>query len=69
MLYFQIYSKITLRVQKYGLFAQLYKNSIDCFVLEVLTVDTVTRFESRICITIQGKEIKILYIATQLASQ
>ena len=26
------------------LFAQLYKNSVDCFVLEVTTVDTVTRF-------------------------
>ena len=26
------------------LFIQLYKNSIDCFVLEVSTVDTVSRF-------------------------
>ena len=26
------------------LFAQLYKNSVDCFVLEVTAVDTVTRF-------------------------
>ena len=25
-------------------FAQLYKNSTDCFVLEVLIVDTVSRF-------------------------
>ena len=40
------------------LFAQLYKNSVDCFVLEVSTVDTVSRFQIRICIAIQEKEIK-----------
>ena len=45
------------------LFAQLYKNSIDCFVLEVSAVDTVSRFESIIRIAIQGKEIKTLYVA------
>ena len=42
-------------------FAQLYKNSTDCFVLEVLTVDTVSRFQNRICIIeSQEKENKIL---------
>ena len=46
------------------LFAQLYKNSTDCFVLEVLIVDTVSRFQNRICIIEdQEKENKILYIA------
>ena len=39
------------------LFAQLYKNSIDCFVLEVSTVDTVSRFQSRIFIATQDKKI------------
>ena len=41
-----------------------------CFALEVSTVNTVSRFYSRICIAIQQKEIKILYIniATWLAS-
>ena len=42
----------------WSLFGQLYKNSVDCFVLEVSTVDTVSRFQSRICIAIQEKEIK-----------
>ena len=46
------------------LFIQLYKNFIDSFVLEVSTVDTVSRFESRIFIAIQEKEIKVLYVAT-----
>ena len=46
------------------LFAQWYKNSIDCFVLEVSTADTVSRFLSKIFIAIQQKEIKILYRAT-----
>ena len=46
------------------LFAQLYKNSIDCFVLEFSTVDTVSRFKSRICIAIQEKENEIFYIAS-----
>ena len=42
-------------------FAQLYKNSTDCFVLEVLTVDTVSRFQNRICIIeTQEKKHKIL---------
>ena len=46
------------------LFAQLYKSSTDCFVLEVLIVDTVSRFQNRICIIEdQEKENKILYIA------
>ena len=31
-------------------FAQLHKNSTDSFVLEVLTVDTMSRFRNRICI-------------------
>ena len=51
-------------VEIWLLFAQPYKNSIDCFVMEVSTVDTVSRFSSRIFIGIQEKEIKILYIAT-----
>ena len=45
-------------VKIWSLFGQLYKNSVDCFVLEVSTVDTVSRFQSRICIAIQEKEIK-----------
>ena len=41
-IYLQFYLKITSRGQKYGgyFLAQLYKNSTDCFVLEILTVDT-----------------------------
>ena len=50
------------------LFAQLCKNSIDCFVMEVSTVDTVSRFSSRIFIGIQEEAIKILYIAGYFAS-
>ena len=42
-------------------FAQLYENSTDCFVLEVLTMSS---FQNRICIEIQEKENKILYIAS-----
>ena len=43
---------------------QLYKNYTDCFELEVLTVDTVSRFQNRICIIeSQEKENKILYMA------
>ena len=41
-IYLQFYLKITSTGQKYCrfFFAQLYKNSTDCFVLEILTVDT-----------------------------
>ena len=42
------------------LFAQLYKNSTYCFVLEVLTE---SRFQNRICIANREKENKNLYIA------
>ena len=51
-------------------FCSTVQNSIDCLALEVSTVNTVSRFYSRICIAIQQKEIKILYInvATWLAS-
>ena len=58
-IYLQFYLKITSRGKKYGgyFFAQLYKNSTDCFVLEILTVDTETlsRYQNRICI-IKGQE-------------
>ena len=48
------------------LFAQLYKNSTDYFVLKVLTVDIVSRFQNRICIIeSQKKENKILQLITQ----
>ena len=44
------------------LFAQLYQNSTDCFVLEVMKVDTMRRFQNRICINeSQEKKNKILY--------
>ena len=33
-----------LGAKKWGLFSQLYKKFIDCFVLDVSTVDTVSRF-------------------------
>ena len=50
-------------------FAQLYKNSTDCFELEVLTVDTVSRFRNRICIIErQGKENKILCITKEMGA-
>ena len=62
---FKNYSKVA---KIWWLFAQLYKNSINCFVLEVSTVNTVSRFWSRICIAIQEKENNILYIPTYLAS-
>ena len=39
------------------LFAQLCKNSTDCFILQVLTVN---RFQNRIYIASQEKENKIL---------
>ena len=42
-------------------FAQLHKSSTDSFVLEVLTVDIVSRFQNRICIIeSQEKDNKIL---------
>ena len=45
------------------LFAQLYKTFTDCFVLEILTVGTVSRFQNRICIIeSQEKENFIYYI-------
>ena len=48
------------------LFAQLYKNSTDYFVLKVLTVDIESRFQNRICIIeSQKKENKILQLITQ----
>ena len=44
------------------LFAQPHKTCTDCFVLKILTVDTVSRFQNRICIIeCQKKENKILY--------
>ena len=45
----QFYFKITSRGQKYiwWLFAQLYKNPTDCFVLEGPTV-SVPRFQNRV---------------------
>ena len=42
------------------LFAQLYKNSTDCFMLEVSTVSTFQK--NRIYIACQEKENKILHI-------
>ena len=51
------------RVKIWWLFAQLYKNFTDCFVLEVLTVNTtlcVSRFQDRIC-TIKSQEKKIKF--------
>ena len=38
-----------------------YKNSTDCFVLEVLTVDTVSRFQIRICI-IESQEKENIFL-------
>ena len=40
------------------IFAQLYKHSTDCFVLEVSTVDNVSRILNRIYIGSQEKEKK-----------
>ena len=58
---FKNYSK---GVKIWLLFTQPYKNSIDYFLMVVSTVDTVSRFSSRIFIGIQEKEIKGLYVAT-----
>ena len=51
-------------------FAQLYKNSTDCFVLEVLTINnTMSRFQNRFCIIeIQQNENKILYLASEMGA-
>ena len=48
--------------KKWWVFAQLYKHFTDCFALQVSTVDTVTRFQKRICIASHQKENKVLYI-------
>ena len=37
----------------------------DCFVFEVLAVDTMSRFYNRICIASQEKENEILHISSQ----
>ena len=37
----------------------------DCFVFEVLAVDTISRFYNRICIASQEKENEILHISSQ----
>ena len=57
---FKNYFRVQNMVAFYSIF---YKNFIDCFVLEFSTVDSVSRFQSRICIAIQEKENEILYIA------
>ena len=44
------------------LFAQLYKNSIDSFALEV---PAVSKFQNRIYIASLEKKIKILFIAKE----
>ena len=66
----QFHLKITSGGAKiWCIFAQLYKNSTDCFVLEVLTVDTVSRFQNRICIIeSQEKENKILKINEEMGA-
>ena len=46
-------------------FCSTVQNSSDCFVLEVLTVNNVSRFQNRICIVSQEKKNKILYIANK----
>ena len=47
------------------IFVQLYKNSADCFVLEVSTVSTVSRFQVRICVASQEKENEILFTTNE----
>ena len=61
MLYLQIHLKITLKGAKlWWPLVQLYKDSFDCFALEVSTDDTVSRL-CRVYIAIQDKETKISY--------
>ena len=57
--YMQFYLKYISRRQKYGGFLlNCTKNPTDCFVLEVLTDDTASRFQNRILLNARRKKIK-----------
>ena len=58
--YFKI--RISRGTKIWSLFAQLYKNSTDCFGLEVLAKSA---FQNRICSESQEKENKILQKANE----
>ena len=54
--YMQFHLKNTSRSQKDGgFFLNSTKNPTDCFVLEVLTDDTVSRFQNRILLNAERK--------------